>query len=225
MNEFDKVEQSFKRRGLPSLFSESLFIELLLGPSVEGIEEILHPLGSGRPAAQLVRNVKDVSLININDNNNLCLFLAVELGIKYQKIRSIENKGFRLVQQKLFSTLINKKDERHVEQRFALARSLLDKINNSGFIIDSNLASYSLEQHVPIIQEYLYQLDDPMERCRLIVFGEYGVTKPLYKGQQRARYDIGLYLIDNHFYAIRKINSFLGGKNFHKYDNVRIFRL
>ena len=41
MDEFEKVEMSYKNRGLPSLFSQPLFVEILLGPSRPEVNEIL----------------------------------------------------------------------------------------------------------------------------------------------------------------------------------------
>ena len=39
---------------------------------------------------------------------------------------------------------------------------------------------------------------------------KHGMLKPLFKGAKRARYDICIYLHQNHYYGIRNINSFLG---------------
>lgn len=41
MDEFEKVEMSYKNRGLPSLFSQPLYVEILLGPSKQEVHEIL----------------------------------------------------------------------------------------------------------------------------------------------------------------------------------------
>lgn len=42
----------------------------------------------------------------------------------------------------------------------------------NGFQIRNDLEAYSVEEHVPIIQQYFYQIPTEEERCRLVVFGE-----------------------------------------------------
>ena len=36
------------------------------------------------------------------------------------------------------------------------------------------------------------------------------MLKPLFKGKQRARYDICIYLSQGHYYGIRNLNAFIG---------------
>ena len=106
MNEFNKVEQSHRRKGLPSLFSDILHIELLLGPPEEEVYEIINSLGSGRKKAELIRNVPSSSLIAVeNDPENFCLFLAIALTVRYRQIQETENKHFRRTLQKGFERL------------------------------------------------------------------------------------------------------------------------
>jgi hypothetical protein len=81
MREFEKVEQSGKRKGRPSLFSEPIHIEIVMGPSKEEVYEILNSsTGSGRRRhSEVVRNIKRSSLIEVKSQpgdecSRLCLF-------------------------------------------------------------------------------------------------------------------------------------------------------
>ena len=176
MNEFDKVEQSYRRRGLPSLFSDTLHVELLLGPSKEEVYDILNSFGSGRKKSKLVRNVQSGSLIAVeNQPDNLCLFLAIALTIQHKKVQEIENRAFRKTQQKHFDRL-STGEGYYKQMRNQMSRALLNSIINIGFAVGYNLPAYSVEEHVPIVQEYFYQLPTE-ERCRLVVFEEVFLTE------------------------------------------------
>ena len=171
MNEFDKVEQSYRRRGLPSLFSDTLHVELLLGPSKEEVYEILNSFGSGCKKSKVIRNVQSGCLIAVeNQQDNFCLFLAIALTMRYKKVQEIENLHYRRTQQKQFERLSTGVGY-YEQMRNQLSRSLLKKIINNGFAIGYNLPAYSVEEHVPIVQNYFYQLPTE-EQCRLVVFGE-----------------------------------------------------
>lgn len=56
--------------------------------------------------------------------------------------------------------------------RNQISRDLLNQIMESGVQMPYNLPAYSVEEHVPLVQEYFYQLPAEDERCRLVVFGE-----------------------------------------------------
>lgn len=107
--------------------------------------------------------------------------------------------------QQQFHKLITGTDRLNKERRVQIARGLLQEIEQSGIHIEENLEGYSVETHIPLIQQYFYQMNNPEERCRIIVFGEYGMLKPVYKGVNRARWEIPLYLVDSHFYGIRNL--------------------
>ena len=172
MAEFEKVEMSFRNKGLPSLFSQTLHIELLMGPTSDEVYEILNSLGSGRKKSQIIRNVPSSSLIAVeNEPNNLCLFLAVTLTLKYKKIQATENKNYRRTLQKHFERL-SSGDGYYEQMRNQISRDLLNQIIESGVQMPYNLPAYSVEEHVPLVQEYFYQLPAEDERCRLVVFGE-----------------------------------------------------
>jgi hypothetical protein len=213
MAEFDKVEQSFRAKGLPSLFSQPLHIELLLGPSNDEVNELLHSAGSGRKKTEIFRNVNASSLIIIAEGeydatNNYCLFDAIAMGILYRKNLEIEDVRQRKTAQKQFERLATQQGF-YEQRRKQMRMELLDHIIASGFNIPYDLAAYSTNEHLPLIQQYFYQLPQP-QQCRLIVFGEHGMFKPLFKGSKRARYDIPLFISEGHFFPIRNLNTFMG---------------
>ena len=171
--------------------------------------------GSGRKAQKIIRNVKATSLIEAVDDEeirSLCLFLALGLTIKYVKMQALEDKSIKKMYQQQFHKLISGEDRFNKERRVKIARGLLQDIENSGIHIEANLEAYSIELHIPLIQQYFYQMENPEDRCRIIVFGEYGMLKPVYKGITRAKWDIPIYLSDSHFYGIRNLRSIFFNK-------------
>ena len=201
------MEQSYRSKGMPSIFSQPLYIDFFLGPSKEEANEILKNYGGGRAAQTFLMNTKATALINpIDDgNNSYCLFLAIVLTMEYVQLSNETNRVVRQTQQQKFHRLITQ--EMYAKQRQNMARELLEKINQSGIQISPHLNKYSVYEHVPLIQKYFDQLD-PEKRCRIVVFGEYGMMKPLFKGKHRWRWTIPIYHYQNHFYGIRKINQF-----------------
>ena len=172
MREFSKVEQSYRRRGLPSLFSEILHIELLLGPSNDEVHKIINSLGSGKKKSEIIRNVPSSSLISIeNSPNNRCLFLAIALTLRYKQIQETMNKHYKRTLQKGFERLTTYEGI-YEQTRNQMAQNLFTNIVDSGFQLPANLPAYSVEVHVPIVQKYFYHLPRVEDRCRLVVFGE-----------------------------------------------------
>lgn len=148
-----------------------------MGPSEEDIHEITHSYGSGRKQSTIIRNVPSSSLIAVeNDSDdNFCLFLAIELTLQHKKIQETENRHFRKTLQKRFDRLSTGGGHNAV-MRKQISSALLKRIIDSGSNIAYDLPVYSVEEHVPIVQEYFYQLPELEERCRLIVFGEVSVA-------------------------------------------------
>ena len=117
-----------------------------------------------------------------------------------------ENKSIKQTQQKHFNRLLYDSNEENKKRRIDVVFSLLDDIKKSGISIsEGSTGAYSIEEHAPLIQQYFYSIENPQERCRLIIFGQYGMQKPMFKGQMRARWDIPLFFQDGHFKGIRKI--------------------
>ena len=138
--------------------------------------------------------------------HGLCLFLAIGLTIKYVKIQGTENKSIRQCYGHQFNRLLYDSNVENKNRRKDVALSLLNDIKKCGIkIIEGINGAYSIEEHVPLIQQYLYSLENPEDRCRLIIFGPYGMQKPMFKGQMKARWDIPLFYHDGHFKGIRKL--------------------
>ena len=200
---------------MPSLFSQPLYIDFFLGPSKEEANEILKNYGGGRAAQTFLLNTKASALINPVDdgNNSYCLFLAIALTIENVQLSSETNMILKQTRRNKFHRLISQRTVAYAEQRQNIAKELIEKINQSGIKISPSLDKYSVDEHVPLIQKYFDQLD-PEKRCRIVVFGEHGMMKPLFKGKQRWRWTIPIYHFQNHFYGIRKINQFFMVRNY-----------
>jgi hypothetical protein len=125
-----------------------------------------------------------------------------------------ENKGRRQTIRQQFHNLLYSRDNFNRNRRRELAFSLLRNVNtflvsNNKTPIAENAQGHSVDEHLSRIQEYFDRLPDPNERCRIVVFNNYGMYKPVFKGPMRQRYDLCLYLVDGHFYGIRRVNVFL----------------
>jgi len=107
-----------------------------------------------------------------------------------------------------FQRIIRGKGARSKTERYTLIKDMIIQMKRHGIRYPLKLRQYTVEEHVPLIQKYLNE-KHPGE-YRLSVFGEYGQMKPLWKGSERAKKDICLYLMDGHYYGIRKLNSMFG---------------
>ena len=215
LRQFDSVEQSRRRKGLPSLFSDAMHLEIVMGPSTDEIDEILNPSGQGRRRQnqpQIVRNIKSCSLIEDgrvadgSDLNRLCLFVAIELTRVYVAL------GANQIERNNFNKLVNGNCQYYQRKRQHLADLLLLRMNQLGFGIPRDLPEYSVLKHVPIMQSYFDTIYP--NRYRLVIFNEYGIYRPVWKGSRQAQFVIAIYHEDKHFYGIRNINSFHGVKNY-----------
>ena len=228
------MEQSRRSKGLPSLFSAHLYVELLLGPSDKEVQKILNRGGSGRPLQQIKMNVKFSSLICPNEDDtdsSFCLFLAITLTAEHKKIQAIENMRERKLHQTEFSKLVNSPKDAYKTKRNKLCMDLLNSINKCGIILPTNLSKYNVQEHIPLIQKYFDEYAEDNEKCRIVVYGEYGTLKPIFKGMKRWRWDVPICYFNNHFCGIRNLNTFFGvSKNYcidceskqnHFYQNKR----
>lgn len=148
------------------------------------------------------------SIIDVVDDTecrSLCLFLAIGLTLKYLKIQAIQEKSLRHLKQSRFHRMTTKSDQFNKQRRIDLAKGLLQKIRDSGIEIDDTLSAYSIDEHLPLIQKYFDKLDDPDDRCRIIVFGQYGILRPMFKGSRRSKWNVPLFFHDGHFWGIRNL--------------------
>uniref|UniRef100_A0A1I8B6M7 Uncharacterized protein n=1 Tax=Meloidogyne hapla TaxID=6305 RepID=A0A1I8B6M7_MELHA len=135
---------------------------------------------------------------------NHCLLLAVQLTLRYINMEKSTSENVK------FQRLVNGKGARARLYRCNLIKDMLAQLKKQGIVYSPSLKHYSIEEHVPLIQKY-FNTRFPGQ-YRLSVFGENGQMRPIYKGTDRAKKDICLYLKDGHYYGIRKLNT-LFGKN------------
>nr|CAD2205577.1 unnamed protein product [Meloidogyne enterolobii] len=210
MEQLDSVDQSGKRMGRPSLYSQPIHIEIVMGPSHEEALELIQKgqSGSGRKSREIKHGIDTNNLIEVQ-NENLgehykyhCLLLAVQLTILYV------NMSKTVKANKTFQRLVNGIGASAKLHRCAYIKDILTQMKRHGIRYPANLQHYSVEEHVPLIQKFLNARFPG--QYRLSVFGENGQTRPIWKGPNRAQKDISLYLKDGHYYGIRRLNTFFG---------------
>nr|CAD2205483.1 unnamed protein product [Meloidogyne enterolobii] len=210
MEQLDSVDQSGKRMGRPSIFSQPIYIEIVMGPSHEEALELIQKgsSGSGRRPRYIMKGIDRNNLIEVRNDDlgehakNHCLLLAVQLTLLYVNMVKTTRANVN------FLNLIRGKGESAKLYRCKLIKDMLTQMEKHGINYSPNLSHYSVEEHVPLIQKYFNE-KFPGE-YRLAVFGEEGHMTPLWKGADRAKKDICLYLMDGHYYGIRKLNTLFG---------------
>nr|CAD2191442.1 unnamed protein product [Meloidogyne enterolobii] len=210
MEQFDAVDQSGKRMGRPSLYSQPIHIEIVMGPShAEALELIRQGQGGvGRNSREIHQGVDINNLIPVRNEslnppaNNHCLLLAVQLKIKHVNLKksTIDNVKFQ--------RLVNGQTKNAKVGLTSLINDMIQQMLRYGIRYPLYAANYTVEEHVPMVQRLL-DLKYP-GKYRISVFGEHGKIRPLWKGQERAEHEICLYLKDDHYYGIRSLNSLFG---------------
>nr|CAD2177719.1 unnamed protein product [Meloidogyne enterolobii] len=210
MEQFDAVDQSGKRMGRPSLYSQPIHIEIVMGPSHDEALELIKEGhgGMGRNSREIHQGVDINNLIQVHNEslnppaNIHCLLLAVQLKIKHvnlQKTTVANNK---------FHRLINGQNNRAKIERTLLIKEMLQQMPRYGIRYPTYAPQYTVEEHVPLIQRFLY-LRFP-GKYRISVFGEQGRIRPIWKGAERAEHEIALYLKGEHYYGIKNLNALFG---------------
>lgn len=131
-----------------------------------------------------------------------CLLMAVQLGILHKKMSKNAADSCR------FARLVNGHGKRAKQRRKELVDDMLWKMGTYGIEYPRHEQTYTVDEHVPIVQRYLDRRYP--RKFRLSVFGNIGRSKPLWKGPKRARQELSLYLKNGHYRAIRKLDSFFG---------------
>nr|CAD2193113.1 unnamed protein product [Meloidogyne enterolobii] len=212
MEQFDAVDQSGKRMGRPSLYSQPIHIEIVMGPSNEEAGELakLGQGGNGRKPRQICHGIDANNLIPVhNDNlnppaNNHCLLLAVQLKLMHA------NMGTSAYDKVKFQRLVNGQNKNAKIRRTQLINEMLKQLIEYKINYPIYANYYTVEEHVPLIQNLL-NLQFP-GKYRLAVFGDNVTMRPLWKSPDRAEQEICLYLKDGHYFGIRSLNT-LYGKN------------
>nr|CAD2155659.1 unnamed protein product [Meloidogyne enterolobii] len=127
MEQFDAVDQSGKRMGRPSLYSQPIHIEIVMGPSHDEALELLKQGqgGLGRKSREIHQGVDINNLIPVHNEtlnppaNVHCLLLAVQLKIlhvnldktilankKFQRLVNGQNKNARFKREFLIKEML-----------------------------------------------------------------------------------------------------------------------
>uniref|UniRef100_A0A1I8B7B9 DNA-directed DNA polymerase n=1 Tax=Meloidogyne hapla TaxID=6305 RepID=A0A1I8B7B9_MELHA len=210
MEQFDAVDHSGKRMGRPSLYSQPIHIEIVMGPSHDEALVLIRKGqgGSGRRGREILHGIDVNNLIPVKNEDldefakNHCLLLAVQLTWLYVNMNKTRLANVH------FQNLVHGNGARAKCYRTILIKEMLTQMKRHGIRYPPRLRHYNVEEHIPMIQRLL-NLRFPGQ-YRLSVFGEHGQMRPLWKGPERAKKEISLYLKDDHFYGIRKINSLFG---------------
>jgi len=107
-----------------------------------------------------------------------------------------------------FQRLVHGKGAKAKLYRRNLIKDMFIQFKKQGIRYPANLKYYNVEEHVPLVQKFLNECYPG--QYRLSVFGDNGQTRPIWKGNDRGKKDISLYIKDGHYYGIRKLNSLFG---------------
>ena len=133
-------------------------------------------------------DVNEKWLIKIKNEDEDCMFFATEVARIYAE--SIENKKFAF-----YRLLKNEKRQ----------KELVDTLK-SEVKLEPKKDGYGLNDLIKV-QEF-YDEKYP-KRYRIILFDSNSIyLRPIYKGPRPRKYDLNLYLNNNHYDVIRKVSSF-----------------
>ena len=107
-----------------------------------------------------------------------------------------------------FDKLVNGKGRVSINRRNTLILGMIKGMHMAGIKYPLFETTYTVEKHLPMIQQYL-DIKYP-KLFRLSVFGTSGQMKPIWKGPNRARHELCLYLANGHYFGIRKLNTLFG---------------
>jgi hypothetical protein len=169
------------------------------------------PTGSGKLStfnAKKYFGTKESQRIRVINNNKLCLFYALELGRIWHDtiiISELKKKGKQipnnLIKQRTFYNI-----RKNPAKQKQLALNLLKEVN-----IPSNLSEYGID-HIKIVQDH-YDAKYP-GLYRIVLLDDNPGTKPLWKGPIGRRFNVALYLENNHFDALKSISAYYGNRKY-----------
>jgi len=107
-----------------------------------------------------------------------------------------------------FQRLVNGNGKMAKYRRTKFIVDMLKDMRRKGIKYPLDEHIYTVDKHVPMIQDYLNK-KWPNE-YRLSVFGQRGRMRPMWKGANRAKQEIGLYLKNGHYSPIRNISKLFG---------------
>ena len=192
-NRFISVEQSNRKKDMPSLYGAPFRIDITSLPPKPIRVEVQNSLGSGRKIPRHIQfNVDINALIKINNDDAYCLFRSLEmLRAKFQ------------LSKWQFSRY--KKDE---GQQIDDVETLLKECG-----IKEDLNAYDIETYGDIIQQYYDRLH-PGE-FKIFCFSDVGSFAPFFQSNvNEFRTPLCLYFHHQHYDAIRMITTFFCKANY-----------
>ena len=126
----------------------------------------------------------------------------MQLAILYKKIKGNQYENKR------FQRLVNGNGAFSSRRRAKLIMDILKDMWRKGIEYPVNEPVYTVDKHVPMIQDYLNRKWP--RKFRLSVFGHRGRMRPMWKGTERAKKEICLYLKNGHYSPVRSINKLFG---------------
>ncbi|KAH7673276.1 hypothetical protein AAVH_42244, partial [Aphelenchoides avenae] len=175
--------------------------------------------GADRPKAEVKHNVNDACLIEIRNEDRLCLFyaLASRLYATVGKPGGMTKDDFsrmiRRISQPPKAKGAGTKGGRP-QKSISLKDQVDELLQATG--IDPNLPCYAVYEHLPLVQQYHNQRWPGL--YRIAAFTEIGVYKPVFKGE-KAQYDVCVYRSvtdagSQHFDGVRNLARIFGKDNY-----------
>ena len=191
LNTFLKVMQSKTQEG--NLYGEP-FSVAVTGFKSEALPKQRRTIGRGkrRFIHKIRRNVNNASVIEIHNDDQYCLFYAIELMRIYTS-KEMPHQQFS-------------EYKRNFKRQEAIIKQIMRKAK-----IPRDLPEYSIEEWGPHVQAF-YDREYGAGKYKIFVFNASNV-KPIYTSQTSSyTHPILLYHHDQHFDGIRTMSSFMGSR-------------
>jgi hypothetical protein len=169
------------------------------------------PYGSGKVQnfnAKSYFGTKEKQRLHVQNNDNHCLFYALELSRLFhdqQQIKDLKKAGKEypksLMPQQTFYRL--QKNQKKLHQ---YALSLVDKVK-----IDPDLEEYGIE-HIEIVQNFYDRAYPGL--YRIIAIDDGTDCSPLYAGPIGRRFDVALLLENGHYDGLKSIAAYYGHRKY-----------
>ncbi|KAH7668238.1 hypothetical protein AAVH_42922, partial [Aphelenchoides avenae] len=202
-------------------YEQSETVAPLLGaPFNIAVSTIESRRGAGRPRAEVKHNVNDNSLIENRNENRPCLFYALEASRLYATVGKpggMKKNDFSRAIRRI-GLAPQKYGEGTKGGRPQKTNILKDQVDDllQATGIDPHLPCYSVDEHLPLVQQYYNQRWPGL--YRIAAFTENGVYKPVFKGEM-AQYDVCIYRSatdagSHHFDGVRNLARIFGKDNY-----------
>lgn len=154
---------------------------------------------------------KKARIIIENENNNLCLFYALELSRLYHdrdQIRQIK-KNKKSIPQQLVTQQSFDRIKKNKTRQYEIALKLANEL---GIDPEQTEKAFGLEE-IKQVQEF-YDRQYP-GMYRIVVMDENPEVKPLWKAPlNNAKYEVAIYYENNHYDGLISIAKYYGAKNY-----------